>query len=199
MCLCDIQQQLIHWIVCHHSYKLPPHLWWGLNLFSVSAPVKYKQWKVTLACCRQTYQGPHQAKKTCSMPGHRDYSIFAYLKKGGIENGWLRVTCFWMISMSSKYPLNVCVYISMNHWTHCNQSVLSPILDALPNTGQVAAQPAPLSLTVSCCDPGRACQLLQHKIAKHLVFPNFLLQYWTSAAWITTWHSLIKWSRPRYY
>ena len=30
-------------------------------------------------------------------------------------------------------------------------------------TGQVAAQPAPLSWTVSCCDPGCACQLLLPK------------------------------------
>ena len=31
------------------------------------------------------------------------------------------------------------------------------------------------------------------------MLPNFVLQYWTSVAWITTWHSLIQWSRRRYY
>ena len=29
------------------------------------------------------------------------------------------------------------------------------------------------------------------------MLPNFVLQYWTSAAWITPWHSLIQRSRPR--
>ncbi len=38
-------------------------------------------------------------------------------------------------------------------------------------TGQVAARPAPLYLTVLCCDPGRPCPVLQHKI------PKFVLQY----------------------
>ena len=31
------------------------------------------------------------------------------------------------------------------------------------------------------------------------MLPKFVLQYWINAAWITTWHSLIQWSRPRYY
>ncbi len=31
------------------------------------------------------------------------------------------------------------------------------------------------------------------------MLPNFMLQFWTSAAWITTWHSLIHWSRSRCY
>ncbi len=34
-------------------------------------------------------------------------------------------------------------------------------------------------------------------VTKIQMFPNFVLQYWTSAAWITTWHSLLQRSRPR--
>ncbi len=37
-------------------------------------------------------------------------------------------------------------------------------------TGQVIARPAPLYQTVSCCDPGRACPVLQHKFGKHVYF-----------------------------
>ncbi len=48
--------------------------------------------------------------------------------------------------------------------------MLEQFLMHLICTGQVAARPTPLYETVSCCDPGCACPVLQHKIAKHLVF-----------------------------
>ena len=41
------------------------------------------------------------------------------------------------------------------------------------------------------------CNTKLLSITKIQMLPNFVLQYWTSVAWFTTWHSLIQRSRPR--